>query len=259
MKYMGSKNKHAKYILPIVLKNRTKNQFYVEPFVGGSNIIDKVTGNRIGSDINDFIISMWRAIQKGWKPPANINKEIYIDIKGNKSKYRKRIVGWIGIACSYSGKWFGGFAGKIKTNDGIRDYQDEAHRNLSKQIEGIKGIKFLNCDYIYLDIPPGSIIYCDPPYSNTTGYLNKFDHVMFWQWCRDKEREGHQVFISEYKAPNDFECLWSKEVNSSLSANGKIGGNKKSIEKLFRFKRKQLTLEIVFNKLRKNDEELMLL
>ena len=49
-------------------------------------------------------------------------------------------------------------------------------------------------------------------------------------------KSGHQVFISEYNAPEDFECIWQKEVKSSLSANGEIGGNKTSIEKLFRYK-----------------------
>ena len=35
MKYQGSKNKIAKHILPIILKNRTPDQYYVEPFMGG--------------------------------------------------------------------------------------------------------------------------------------------------------------------------------------------------------------------------------
>lgn len=52
MKYMGSKNRIAKYILPIILKDRKECQWYVEPFVGGCNTIDKVVGNRIGSDIH---------------------------------------------------------------------------------------------------------------------------------------------------------------------------------------------------------------
>lgn len=43
------------------------------------------------------------------------------------------------------------------------------------------------------------------------------------------------VFVSEYNAPADFECVWQKEAKSSLSANGKIGGNKVSVEKLFKF------------------------
>jgi DNA adenine methylase len=41
MKYMGSKNRIAKYILPIMLKERGQ-RIWVEPFVGGANMIDKV-------------------------------------------------------------------------------------------------------------------------------------------------------------------------------------------------------------------------
>lgn len=41
------------------------------------------------------------------------------------------------------------------------------------------------------------------------------------------------MFISEYNAPDDFVCVWQKEAKSSLSANGVIGGNKISTEKLF--------------------------
>ena len=47
MKYMGSKARIAKYILPIILKDRKEGQCYVEPFVGGANMIDKVDGQRI--------------------------------------------------------------------------------------------------------------------------------------------------------------------------------------------------------------------
>jgi DNA adenine methylase len=39
--------------------------------------------------------------------------------------------------------------------------------------------------------------------------------------------------VSEYNAPEDFECLWSKEVNNSLT---KDTGSKKGIEKLFKMK-----------------------
>ena len=35
MKYMGSKNRYYKEILPIILHNRRDGQCYVEPFVGG--------------------------------------------------------------------------------------------------------------------------------------------------------------------------------------------------------------------------------
>ena len=61
-----------------------------------------------------------------------------------------------------------------------------------------------------------------------------FNHAKFWQWCRDMAKKGHTIFVSEYNAPEDFECVWEKELKSSLSANGKSGGNKVSTERLFK-------------------------
>jgi hypothetical protein len=40
--------------------------------------------------------------------------------------------------------------------------------------------------------------------------------------------------VSEYQMPNDFICVWSKKVNSSLT---KDTGSKKGVEKLFTLKR----------------------
>ena len=44
MKYMGSKRRIAKHILPIMLKKAEEINIttWVEPFVGGANMIDKV-------------------------------------------------------------------------------------------------------------------------------------------------------------------------------------------------------------------------
>lgn len=232
MKYMGSKARIAKHILPIILKDRKDGQWYVEPFVGGANMIDKVDGNRIGADSNKYIIAMWQELQKDVKP-IMIDKSHYSHIKNNKDLYDDWVVGWAGVACSYSGKWFGGFAGKVNTKGGVRDYQSEAHDNLRKQLPSLAGVSFVNSSYSDLYIADDSIIYCDPPYHRTTKYKDDFNHDDFWQWCRDKVAQGHQVFVSEYNAPDDFECIWQQEVKSSLSANGKSGGNKSSIEKLF--------------------------
>lgn len=232
MKYMGSKNRIAKHILPLMLKDRKEGQYWVEPFVGGANMIDKVTGNRIGGEFNQYIANMWQSLACGWTPRI-ISKEEYKYIKQNKEEYNNDFVGWVGIACSYSGKWFGGFAGEVKTKQGIRDYQKESFLNLEKQRPFILDVEFKHASYDDLAIPKNSIIYCDPPYEGTTGYKDSFDHGKFWQWCRDRAAEGHTVFVSEYNAPDDFNCIWQQEVKSSLSANGKSGANKVSIEKLF--------------------------
>jgi DNA adenine methylase len=233
MKYMGSKARLAKDILKVVLRGRQQEQWYVEPFAGGCNMLDKVDGNRIGNDSNEYIISIFKAMDRGWTPPETVSKEEYAFVRDNKDSLPKELVGYVGICCSYSGKWFGGYAGKTNTREGVRDYQDEARRALLRQHAYLRGVLWSSGDYSTLDIPPKSIVYCDPPYANTTGYKDSFDSESFWEWCRRMSKIGHQVYVSEYTAPGDFKCVWEKTVKSSLSANGVAGGSKESVECLF--------------------------
>ena len=127
MKYMGSKNRIAKDILDIILKDRTENQYYVEPFVGGANMIDKVTGNRIGADKNLYIIEMWKGLQNNIDKQLKIPKELYTKARNeynNKTNidFDNFLIGWIGWMGSFNGRFFdGGYSGKTKT----RDYVDE--------------------------------------------------------------------------------------------------------------------------------------
>lgn len=231
MKYMGSKARHAKELLPIILANRKEGQWYVEPFVGGANMIDKVTGNRIGADVHEHLIGMWQAVSQGWNPPSSFEEAHYKDFRENKHKYSKELVGYVGFALSYSGKWYGGWR---RDGAGKRDYVMESYKNAVNQFPSLRGVDFVHAPYHELEIPPASIIYCDPPYKGTTAYKDGFDHEPFYDWCRDMHKEGHTVFVSEYDMPDDFECVWQKEVNNSLT---KDTGSKKGVEKLFTLKR----------------------
>ena len=42
MVYQGSKNKISKYLKPIIESYLKDGMLYVEPFVGGANMIDKI-------------------------------------------------------------------------------------------------------------------------------------------------------------------------------------------------------------------------
>lgn len=141
---------------------------------------------------------------------------------------------------SANGRFFeGGYSGISITKQGTeRNYIKESLDNLKKQTPKLKGIEFYCRSYEGLDIPENSIIYCDIPYRNTKQYyLSKnFNYDRFWEWCREKTKQGHKVYISEYTAPEDFECIWEMPVKSSLSANGVAGGSKDSVERLFIFK-----------------------
>lgn len=237
MKYMGSKARIAKEILPIILKNRNLYKTpltYVEPFMGGCNSLCLVDGPRIGGDSNKYIVAMWQELVYNKTTPDFISKELYVSIKQSPDKYPDWLVGWVGIACSYSGKWFGGYAGKLVTKTGkTRNYQEEAWRNVSKQIPMLVGTKFVHSSFDKLYIPKRSIVYCDPPYRGTTGYKQDFDHDVFDQWCKSLAVNNY-VYVSEYAEPKGYIKVWQKQLKSSLSANGKIGGSKSSVEKLLR-------------------------
>lgn len=233
MKYMGSKNRYYKYILPIILENRLENQYYVEPFVGGFNIIQHVKGNRVANDSNKYLIALFKAIQEGWIPPDYISEEEYKQIRQNKKDYSDHIVGFVGFGCSYSGKFFGGYARGKDSKGQDRNYCLESKKNILKQASNIKDILIYNKNYDDFPIPPNSIIYCDPPYENTTKYINTIDYKQYWNWIRSLKEQGHVVFVSEYEAPEDFTCVWCREVNSSLT---KETGSKKAVERLFTLK-----------------------
>jgi DNA adenine methylase len=171
---------------------------------------------------------MWNAlVNRNWQPPTEITEEQYNDIKANKKQYPKELVGFTGIAVTFGSTWFGTYArNKRGTN-----YAMEGRNNLMKQVERLQGTIFTSSSYCDIALPEKSIIYCDPPYEGVAGYKDKFNHIAFWQWCIEKTNEGHSVFISEYNAPNDFECIWQSELKTNMNAKYET----KPLERLFKF------------------------
>lgn len=236
MRYLGSKRRIAKHILPIILKNRKEDQYYVEPFVGGGNSIEKVDGKRIGADANKYLIAMWQELQKGWIPPDFVSAEEHKDVKLHmEEKYPPHHIAFVRFGSSFGGDWNGGYARNVRKNLPNADYINQYVKSITKQsknalmkaLPAIMDVEFVHSSYDDLTIPDKSIIYCDPPYEGTTKYNDGMDHEKFWQWCRNQKESGHEIFISEYKAPEDFKMVWEME-----STNG-TGKRRKAIEKLF--------------------------
>ena len=86
-----------------------------------SELIDKVKGNRIASDINPYLIAMYQKIQRGWMPRNDYDKTEYNYIRQNKEKY-PHLAGYFGFALSYGGKWFGGWC-RDRRNRALRHSQ----------------------------------------------------------------------------------------------------------------------------------------
>lgn len=229
MKYMGSKNRIANEILPIMLEHRS-NRIWVEPFVGGGNMIDKVDGERVGSDIDKHTIDALISIRDNLDElPKNNFEFTELDYKNLYKSDDYKYKGYAGYAFSYAGKWMGGWCRDALNK---RDYISESYKNAKTQSPKLQNVILLNENYLNLQIPENSLIYCDPPYENTTKYKNNFNHKEFWDWCRLMGDRGRIIFVSEYNAPDDFECVWQKEIKTSLTKNT---GSKTGIEKLFRY------------------------
>lgn len=214
MLYSGSKAKISKLIVPIIESYRKEGQTYVEPFCGGCNVIDKISGKRIAADSNQYLINMWWALLDDWIPPQTFDESFYNDVKNNREKYFKFEIGWVGF-CSVGGKFFGGWR-KCKNN---RDYRNEYFRNIQKQLPALYDVCFKLADYTQLLFHDNSLIYCDPPYEGTTGYGMEFNKNEFINWCRKMASKGHTVIVSESTMPDDFKIIFetSKTVRHGIN------------------------------------------
>lgn len=240
MKYMGSKSRIAKHIVPIIQEKIKENNIktYIEPFCGGCNIIDKIQcETKVASDNHKYLIEMFKNLNSIKDLPEFITKEHYSEVRNcfNKEllEYPDWYIGAVGFLASYNGRFFdGGYAGIVYTKAGTeRNYYDEAKRNLLEQIPSLDNIQFLYDDYEELYSNQNNcMFYCDIPYKGTKQYgsSKNFDYDRFWKWA-NKMNEKNIVLVSEHEAPSEWTCIWQQEVKRTIDNNKRV----KAIEKLF--------------------------
>jgi DNA adenine methylase len=219
MRYNGGKGGCAKEIASII--NSLAPSRYWEPFVGAGNVIQHVSSNkRLGSDLEQCMISLFKSLQNGWVPPTIITEEEYKQAKCLEDT--NPLKAFIKYGCSFGGKPWGGYA-----RSGDRNYALNAYNSLLKQLPFIKDVYFHHAAYDEIDWD-ADVIYCDPPYKNTTSCgatknSKDFDTDLFFDWCR---HQTAVVLITELSAPDDFVEIWSKQMPDGL-------GKTKIKERLF--------------------------
>lgn len=244
MRYCGSKRKFMKHLLPILTKDMDEDTFFIDLFAGGMNVVCEIPCKyKIAVDYNKYVIALWRELQaNGMKNiPINVTEEEYYDIKksyqNNDGHYEDYLIGYVGTCCSFGGSWFNGYARYNPNKD--EDHIKEAYNGLKKQVENFKYLKETVFVYDSYDAPrsfsDSDIVYCDPPYASTKKYETDFDNIKFWDWVRQNNSSTRHLYISEYDAPDDFECVWEMKKKDGL---GRKKGKKQNvkIEKLFVYK-----------------------
>lgn len=235
--YMGSKLKYKNEIVPILQNIIDKNNVtsYWEPFVGGANIIDAIKcSSRFGADKNTILIALFQQGQKDFsKIPTSCTREQFNEAR---EIYKKRILdsdiplyvqGAYAFFHSFAAK---GFCGSYAEAGRSRDVYGERYRRFKSQIPNLKDVVFICSEYKDLDIEDKSLVYCDPPYENTTQYgyawEKGFNHKEYWDWVRALSQRCY-VVCSEQQFPDDFEVIWEKQGFRTVNTN-----NQKAIEKM---------------------------
>lgn len=174
---------------------------------------------------------MYSAIQGGMELPDELSEEEYLHIRNNKDE-NKALTGFVGFGCSFAGKWFGGYA----RNRDNHNYCKGSKNSLMDKMSTMQDVKFVWRDYKTLN-PNGLLIYCDPPYKGTTKYTGtpEFSSEDFWNKMREWSI-NNDVYISEYSAPDDFECVL--EIPTRTNIRDKSGGVSERVDKLFTYKAK---------------------
>ena len=243
MVYMGSKAKYADKIVPLLQKIIDEKNIttYIEPFVGGANIIDKIKcQHKYGYDKNFSLIALHQKAQSAFEDiPEHGNREwwdkakmVYRKNEGKPSQedISDWEIGAIAFLASFSN---GGFSRGYAKNNSTRDYYNEAYKNLKTQATSdlYKDIIFDCKEFHEIEIPDNSLIYCDPPYINTKPYGYKFetffDYDFYYNWIREISK-NNIVICSEQVFPDDFKIIWEQNVKRTCGKDN----NFKALEKL---------------------------
>jgi DNA adenine methylase len=181
-------------------------------------------GERSAYDIHPQLIRMYQAVQCGWEPPTHVSEDDYQ--KARDGLLAPHEQAFIGFGCSFSGKWFGGYA-----RSGNRNYASNARNSLRKKAARFKGVVFECLSYKDL-CPIDCLVYCDPPYEKTTKYsTGVFDYSEFWERMRLWSR-FNTVLVSSYVAPEDFAVVASFPTKTDMHTSS---GKEPRTEKLFSY------------------------
>ena len=226
MQYVGNKSKIVKEILPLILAG-SKNRPYYEPFVGSAAVISQVPPSfaRFGNDKNPYLIALLTSIRDGWVPPEKVTEEEYENTRRQASRLSPELVGFVGLCCSFGGKFWGGYArGTSDPSKRANNYALRGKRALLDLAPFLKGVQFTSSSYSDVHIPDGAIVYCDPPYQGTTGYEYKVDNFgEFNRWCDKLVARDCRVFVSGYWANRrtGWDAVWKKYLKITMDRNAK--------------------------------------
>lgn len=244
MQYFGGKNRIGRQLASVINKYIGDKDFY-SLFTGSGGVEQYIkANNKYYNDLHPFLKILYDELVTGWLPTIQecsdllnvdfndyYSKEIenfYFSINRRKDLFdiyntrQRAYICMIGFSCGYGGKWMNGFA-RNKTKDnyfktGINSLQKKLDNDLFNNLRN-----FTTLDYkTYANIK-NAVVYCDPPYDSTTGFTTgKFDNNEFWEFATNLSK-NNIVFISEYKAHENFQAIKTIKFTKGMRGKNKAG------------------------------------
>ena len=190
MKYVGAKHLVGKKLSDFLccLIDPSEVDGYLEPFCGSLGVFKNMVAcdykHNYASDIHPDLILMWKALQKNkLHLPKTMTYSKWKKLKNQTTPSALR--GAVGFGLSFGGDFFSGYIQKYASDSG-RDFYKELKNSLEKIKPIIQkpNVSFYNKKYYEWE-PENMLIYCDPPYKNTTQYKTEvFDYKLFWDTMR---------------------------------------------------------------------------
>lgn len=237
MQYMGGKARVARHIVATILEDTPNRTNWFEPFVGGGNVLEHAAPHferSVAMDAHEDLILMWRAVNDGWDPPEFVSREQYAELRHAAPSALR---GYAGFGASFGGKWFGGYGvSRIDRKHPHAEVCRSSHPAVIRQARVFRSnsVVFRHGLFGSLTPPPGTVVYCDPPYAGTTGYsTGGFDRALFYKTLVLWAASGCDVYLSEYSLPDEVppKVVWSREKRVALKADDNRGA---ATEKLFK-------------------------
>lgn len=207
MRYLGGKHRQGRRIAEHLNLLHSAESLYVEPFCGALGVARRVSAKRmLLADNCEPLITMWKAVVfDKVELPDEVPEEEYKRIKAIRDPKDWRTAHY-GFGLAFAGNYFATYARGKK--EGQKSFAQEAKNHTNKTADDIRGkdVAFVHSDYRKLDIPDGSVVYCDPPYANryvSGARTERFNHEEFWDWVRLLSRRCY-VLTTEFVTPPDF-------------------------------------------------------
>ena len=237
MQYMGGKARIAKRLVEAILADTGLRSEWWEPFVGGGNVMEHACQHfdrSVGTDIHPDLMLLWQHVAAGGEIPEMITRERYSELRHNSPSWERALAGF---GASFGGKWFGGY-GEIKSPRPGRNAEviRNTYAALTRQgaVVRERSVVFACGSYADFAPPSNSVIYCDPPYVQTTSYdgTDAFDHRAFYARCMEWARSS-VVYVSEYSIPEyvPHRLIWELDRRVALK---REDNSRIATERLFR-------------------------